>query len=347
MASSKILLTGATGYIGGAVLAQILESIPDVLAQHSISVLIRGQEKIAVYEKMGVKPILFKSLDETDFLQKLASGYDIIIHTASGFHTASAKALVTGLGDRKKQTGKEVHYIHTTGTSNLGDQPISGKYHEDRIFSDKEDIFAYEKMRESKQIYAQRTTDIAAVETGLANGVQTHLIMSPTIYGVGSGKFNKLSIQVPKLIRASLKAGHALVIGDGKGVWNYVHINDLADLYVILLQKILNGEKVPVGEQIMFSETGTFAWIDLSQHIADALHELGAVETNVVGRVELQDAADLLANGNLLGTELGFTSTSITKSELARELGWKPVKTEKDFKSHFLEEAKLILAETN
>ncbi|KAF8850555.1 NAD(P)-binding protein [Acephala macrosclerotiorum] len=347
MSSHKILLTGATGYIGGAVLAQILESTPDVLAKHQISVLIRGKEKVAVFEKMGVKPILFNSLDETEFLRKLASEYDIIIHTASGFHTASAKALVTGLGDRRKQTGKEVHYIHTTGTSNLGDQPISGKYHEDRTFSDKEDIFAYEKLRESKQVYAQRTTDIAAIDTGFPLGVQTHLIMSPTIYGIGSGEFNKVSIQVPRLIRASLKAGQALVIGDGKGVWNYVHIDDLADLYVILLQKILDGEKVPVGEQILFSETGTFSWIDLSRGIADALYRLGAIKTADVKQITLEDAASHLFDGNLLGTELGFTSNSRTTSDLARELGWKPVKTEQDFKSHFLEEAKLILEEKN
>lgn len=132
--------------------------------------------------------------------------------------------------------------------------------------------------------------------------------MSPTIYGVGSGKFNKLSIQVPRLIRASLKAGQALVIGDGKGVWNYVHIDDLADLYVIFLQKILNGDKVPVGEQITFSETGTFAWIDLSRGIADALYKLGAVKAADVKQIPLEVAANDLFGGNLLGTELGFTS---------------------------------------
>jgi hypothetical protein len=31
--------------------------------------------------------------------------------------------------------------------------------------------------------------------------------MSPTIYGVGSGLYNKLSIQIPTLIRSALKAG--------------------------------------------------------------------------------------------------------------------------------------------
>ncbi|CCD45558.1 putative nad dependent epimerase dehydratase family protein [Botrytis cinerea BcDW1] len=347
MSSYKILLIGATGYVGGSILTQTLLSIPNVLAKHSVSVLIRGEEKVPVFEKMGVKPILFNSLEETEFLRKIASGHDIIIYSASGYDTAAAKALVAGLGDRKKQSGKEVHYIHTTGASSLSDQPTSGKYLEDRIFSDKEDIFAYEKFRQTKQVYPARTTDIGVIETGLKLGVQTHLMMPPTIYGVGSGKFNTLSIQFPMLIRASLKAGQALVIGDGKGVWSYVHIDDLAKLYIILLQKILDGEKVPMGEQILFAETGTFSWIDASQAIADALYTLGAIKTVDVKQVPLEDAASQLFEGDLLLTELAFSSNSRTKADLARELGWKPMKTEQDFKNHFLQEAKLIFEVKN
>ncbi|KAK6614274.1 hypothetical protein H4I96_00595 [Botrytis cinerea] len=330
MSSYKILLIGATGYVGGSILTQTLLSIPNVLAKHSISVLIRGEEKVPVFEKMGVKPILFNSLEETEFLRKIASGHDIIIYSASGYDTAAAKALVAGLGDRKKQSGKEVHYIHTTGASSLSDQPTSGKYLEDRIFSDKEDIFAYEKFRQTKQVYPARTTDIGVIETGLK-----------------LGKFNTLSIQFPMLIRASLKAGQALVIGDGKGVWSYVHIDDLAKLYIILLQKILDGEKVPMGEQILFAETGTFSWIDASQAIADALYTLGAIKTVDVKQVPLEDAASQLFEGDLLLTELAFSSNSRTKADLARELGWKPMKTEQDFKNHFLQEAKLIFEVKN
>jgi hypothetical protein len=36
--------------------------------------------------------------------------------------------------------------------------------------------------------------------------------------------------------------------------------------------------------------------------------------------------------------------SSRTNSEISRELGWQPQKTEEDFKIHFLEEAGLIVA---
>lgn len=47
-----------------------------MLSKHSLSVLVRGEDKVAVFEKMGVKAILFNSLEETELLQKLASEHD-------------------------------------------------------------------------------------------------------------------------------------------------------------------------------------------------------------------------------------------------------------------------------
>ncbi|TVY27824.1 Uncharacterized protein LHYA1_G003089 [Lachnellula hyalina] len=342
--SSKILLTGATGYIGGSILTQLLESKHD-FSKYPISVLVRGEDRAKILQGQGFNPILFHNLDETDILQKVASEHDVVIHTASGFHTASAKALILGLGERKKASGKEVHFIHTSGTSNLGDQPISGKYLESRTFSDRENIYAYLKSREALQVYPQRTTDIIVVETGLAAGVKTTILMSPTIYGFGTGLFNKLSIQFPTLLRAAIKAGQSEMIGDGKGVWSYVHIADLARLYELLLNKVLKGEELPNGEKgILFSSTGSYQWAELASDIAGALAELGAIKTREVKSISLSEAAGKWWGGYELIVELSFASNSRTLSDVSHELGWREEKTEQDFKNQFLEEARLVVA---
>ncbi|TVY45303.1 Uncharacterized protein LOCC1_G003149 [Lachnellula occidentalis] len=355
MASCKILLTGATGYIGGSILTQLLQSKHD-LSKYPISVLVRGEERAKILQDQGFNPVLFHSLDEADILQKVASEHDnrdqqklmqlpVVIHTASGYHTASAKALILGLGDRKKATGKEVHFIHTTGTSNLADQPISGKYLESRTFSDRENIYAYLKTREALQVYAQRTTDITVVETGLSAGVKTTIVMSPTIYGVGSGLFNKLSIQVPRLLRTAIQAGYSAMVGDGKGVWDYVHVADLARLYELLLNKVLKGEELPSGEKgILFSATGSYSWAELANGIGSALAELGAIKTSEVKSISLSEAAGKWWEGEETIVELCFASNSRTSSDVSHELGWREEKTEQDFKKHFLEEARLVVA---
>ena len=140
MAPQRLLLTGATGYMyvqeqqfwlsdkisGGTILDTILKSNNVAVNSLKISALVRGENAAEKIKTFGVEPILFKSLDETDLLRQHASENDVVINTASSWHTAAAEALILGLGDRKKKTGEEVYYIHTSGTSNFGDRPITG-----------------------------------------------------------------------------------------------------------------------------------------------------------------------------------------------------------------------------
>lgn len=197
----------------------------------------------------------------------------------------------------------------TSGTSNLADQPITGKYHEDKIFSDKEDIYAYMKTRNEKQTYAQRQTDLTVVQTGIETGVKTYIIMSPTIYGIGTGQFNKLSIQIPSMIRAALKSKQAEVIGDGKGEWDHVHIADLMMLYEIIVARVLAGEELPSGENgIFFSENGKHSWMELAQGLGDALKVTGISESQEVKSIDLKEGAERWTGGNELLAELAFAS---------------------------------------
>jgi nucleoside-diphosphate-sugar epimerase len=191
----------------------------------------------------------------------------------------------------------------------MGDQPITGKYQELTNFTDKANIYAYEKYRESMQVYGQRTTDLVVVETGLQVGVPTTIIMSPSIYGLGSGTFNKASIQIPRLMRCAIESGQTMVIGEGKGVWDYVHIADLARLYELLVLKVIAGEQIPTGESgIMFSAAGRYSWGELSEHIAKALFTIGAIKTDVVKSVDLEEAAKQFQNAPVSVIELGFSS---------------------------------------
>ena len=164
-------------------------------------------------------------------------------------------------------------------------------------------------MRNEKQPYFQRQTDLTVIETGLRVGVKTYIIMSPLIYGIGTGHFNQQSIQIPAMIKAALKTKQAEVIADGKASWNHVHVGDLAKLYETVVQKLLAGEDLPSGEKgIYFSANGRFTWLEVSQGIADALFTLGISKTEKVKSISLEEAAERLAGGNALLAELAFAS---------------------------------------
>jgi len=154
------------------------------------------------------------------------------------------------------------------------------------------------------------------IETGLKYNVKTLIIMSPTIYGVGSGLFNRLSIQTPGLLRLALKTGESQVIGDGAGRWDHVHIADVVLLYEIILNNVLTGKDIPNGEKgIYFSGTGVHRWLDVSQKVIDAVHELGKSKTQTVKSVSLEECT---VAPNKSFVELGFASNALTKADLAR-----------------------------
>lgn len=186
---------------------------------------------------------------------------------------------------------------------------MTKEYIEPRILSDKDDLYTYLKTREALEPFLQRTTDMVCIDTGLEVGVPTYLIMSPTIYGTGSGIFNRAAFQLPAIIRTAIKSGVVAVNGPGNGAWDSVHIADLALLYELLLVKVLAGDDVPSGKQgIFFSETGDYTWLQLSQGLADQLFYQGLLKSNEVKHLSLNEAAALWSRGNLQYSELCFAS---------------------------------------
>ena len=164
-------------------------------------------------------------------------------------------------------------------------------------------------MRHEKQLYGQRQTDLTVVETGLKVGVKTYIIMSPLIYGIGTGHFNQQSIQEPTMIKAAFKTKQVEVIGSGKASWDHVHVVDLAKLYEIVVQKLLAGEDLPSGEKgIYFSEKGHHTWLEVAEGLANALFTLGVSKTEEVKSISLEEAAEKWAGGDTLLAELGFAS---------------------------------------
>ncbi|EWG55085.1 hypothetical protein FVEG_13135 [Fusarium verticillioides 7600] len=324
METQRILITGATGYVGGSVLTTILSN--PSLAELPITALVRTESQASTLSSLAVTPLLFSNLDDTAFLTEVASTHDIVIHAANGYHVPSAQAFIRGLAQRKRQTGCDVHYIHNSGTSNFGDRPVSKAYIERKVFSDKDGVYYYEKMRESIEPYHQRTADVTVFELGEELGVKTYIICSPLIYGKGTGLFNKSSIQIPTMVRAALERGRAMYAGDGLGVWDHTHVEDIAALYTLILTKIVEDEDVAFGKEgFFFANHGKQSWLDIAKEIARVGHQRGRLAAEPESG-ELKEVSKAWFDGDEHLTELGLCSRSETISDRSRELGWEPVK---------------------
>ncbi|KAJ5185266.1 hypothetical protein N7491_006863 [Penicillium cf. griseofulvum] len=342
---TQVLILGATGYIGGSILAELLRS--SEASKLSISALIRRSDQMAKLNSLGVKPILFGGLDDLEACIDAASQSDLVINAASASHDRSAKALVEGLALRQKATGKEAYLIHTSGTSILGDHPYTGTPQDQKIWSDEKDnIFEMEKNHPER--YGQRVTDVTVVETGLSLGVKTYIVVPPTIYGQGDGPFATLSQQVPNLARLARKRGFAGVIESGKGIWNHVHIADLSVFYGLLFRAVIEQNTwLPSGpDAVFFVESGEHTWLQVSQGIADAMCKSGLLATNEVKSISLKEAAAEITGGNESLAEISLASNSRARADFARNrLGWNTPRGSEDFLNHFDAEVAAMLGE--
>ena len=328
-------------------------SLPNLRSKDfTITILIRDATRAAAYIAawgIRVHPVVYGGLDDTEKTTSIASQHDLVINMTLGFHATSAQALLAGLALRKAETGREVYMIQLSGASNLADQPVTGVYIEEHEFDDlKDDVYEYERMRNALRPYHQRTTELGVIDKSLELGIRSLVIMPPLVFGKGKGLFNRVSVQIPIYVEAALQNGQAVVIGDGNGEIDHVHVEDLAALYAIVVNEILEdgGERLPRGKKaIIFASNGRHTWKEVAQRVARAWTGEERVRS-----VSLEDGAkafksysDLVGGEDLTELELGLCSNSRSVASVARSLGWQPSRGEAEWIRGFRDDVDAVL----
>lgn len=285
----NIFLTGVTGFIGGSVASKLLE------AGHTVTGLVRKKEDIPGVEALGINAI-HGSIDGPELVQCLASEADVVINTADADHPYVVSTLLTCL----KDTGKT--FIQTSGSSIVGDKAAGA--------------WRTEKQYKSlpKQPLLEKVGRVAInreIIGSARQGIRSIVICPSMIYGEGLG-LKKNSIQVPMLVEACRELGTALVIGAGKNTWSNVHIEDLADLYLLAMEKAQAGS-------FFYAENG----ISSLQEIAEAIQQRLGFE----GPVKSMGIDEAIQLWGLEAAHFALGSNSWVNSSPARnELDWHPSK---------------------
>jgi len=323
----KIFLTGATGYIGGSVLSKLLE--PSHQGKYDITVLTRSEATISRFKELGVTPLI-GTLDSAEILEQAAIGADVVMHFAdSADHLPAAKAIVKGLNTG----GKRRIYIHTSGTCVLEDN-TKGQFSSERIYSDLD----IEAIRALPVTNFHRDVDTYIDENN--KSAELIVVCPPNIYGLGSGPFNRHSVQIPALIKGMIKAGKAITVGKNLNIWNNIHIDDLANFYVLLLEKALEGKASTGYDGWYFCESGEHVWRDVAAKIAEELYKNKVISDITLIEGTPEEIESIF--GPLIGWKaLGCNSRS--KADRARQLGWEPSGRNPNVFETIEEEVKLIL----
>jgi nucleoside-diphosphate-sugar epimerase len=236
----KVLVTGATGYIG-AVAADALAA-----RGHEVRGLARSARSANALSERGIEPVMGDFGDPASLVTAIrGTGPDAVVSTAS-VGASSGDNATTFARDREAVramrdalTGYGGTLVFTSGSAvfgifNAGDATDT-LYHEGASLPLPESVFAPPAAGVPPLLVAGFGSSMAArVETEravLADGEVRGIVVRPgLVYGRGGN--SDLTVLIDRA-RAAGRAGHW---GGGGTLQSYVHVEDLGELYCLALQ---------------------------------------------------------------------------------------------------------------
>jgi nucleoside-diphosphate-sugar epimerase len=203
----KVVLTGATGFIGSHVLTELQTR------GHEVTALVRDDARAEIVAARGATPAV-ADLHDRRAVASLLSNADGAIHTASPGDATSAdmdSAVVDAVIDAFAGTGKP--YIQISGLWIYGNNPAITE----------ESALNAPPLVAWKEPIERRVLGV----TDMRGAV----IVASTAYGDGGGG-------IPGLLLGSPRddAGNLIMLGTGNQLWSTVHVADLADAFRRVLE---------------------------------------------------------------------------------------------------------------
>ncbi|KAJ7267892.1 hypothetical protein C8J57DRAFT_1614062 [Mycena rebaudengoi] len=140
-------------------------------------------------------------------------------------------------------------------------------------------VYEFEKAEDQRNPYPQRAAKLSVLDVDIELGVNTLSLQSALIYGPGEGLFSLSINMLQPMMRYVLDTGYGFALGDGTGCMGIVHVSDLAGLYSLSVQRILEdrGKSLPTGKRgIVFPCVELVLRTDIAQGCLDVAFRRGS-----------------------------------------------------------------------
>jgi nucleoside-diphosphate-sugar epimerase len=281
----RIFLTGATGYIGSAVLEVA------VRAGHHVTALVRDPEKAEHVALRGVTPIIGE-LAKPDSYAAAAEQSDAIVHAAFEHSKRGAEVdrfaidTLSAAAGRRVDAGSSAAFVYTSGIWVLGE--TQGPAAEDA------------RLNPTARVAWRPEHEALVVERSRGGAIRTAIVRPGIVYGGARGIIGDLL--------KDAKNGLVRVVGDGRNHWPCVYDRDLADLYI----------RVAASP----NASGVYHVNDEADETVDDIVE--AIARHVRTRPDIRHVPLEEARAKMGTYADALALDQIVRSPRARALGWAP-----------------------
>lgn len=209
----RVFVTGASGFVGSAVVEQLLQN------GHQVLGMVRNDSGAEKVTKLGATAYL-GNLEDLESIMTGAAQCDAVIHTAFNHDFTRFKQnceddrkVITAIGEALAGTNKPLVVTSGVGLLNYG-----------RLVTE-DDIPA------SAEITPRAASEEAAKAVA-AQGVNSYIVrLPPTVHDKGDHGF------IPMIINVAKEKGESAYIGEGQNRWPAVHRRDAAALYRLIIER--------------------------------------------------------------------------------------------------------------
>lgn len=183
--SHRVLITGASGYLGGDFLARLPKF--DLPPYEKLYALIRTDDQAAAVKKYGAVPLKFAVNSQEEVHDAIVrNGITIVFYLIDALKSESQVLFINALAELKNTTGKEVHFIHVSEECLCAGRSHKWFWHSQvsgaKIFSSlagaptdapfldtRSDLYDIQKKQNAPFAFMQQVCWFIKVKTGLAD----------------------------------------------------------------------------------------------------------------------------------------------------------------------------------
>lgn len=295
----RVLVTGCTGLLGAWLTDWLVRNQADAVG------LVRDSVPTANFHRLGLAERVTTvrgSVEDGELLSRIVNEYEIEVV----FHLAAQPIVAIANADPRSTLATNI-----TGTWSVLEAARRSKRVRAVVVASSDKAYGTQEelpYRETAPLIGRHPYDVSKSCADLITQMYWHTYQVPAaitrcgnFYGGGDLNFNRI---VPGTIRSLIDGQRPVVRSDGTLRRDYFHIQDAVLAYVLLAERLLDGEVQ--GEAFNFSNEGPVSALDLVRRVS-SLMDLGDVEPII-----LNEATNEIPHQYL-------------SAELARtRLGWRP-----------------------